>query len=58
MLLDPGENTDSDDGIGNSSDPDDDNDGLTDVEEVKEEQIQTTDTDGDGLSDSEEVNNG
>ena len=55
---DPAESVDTDgDGIGNNADPDDDNDGLTDDEEIN---VYGTDplrrdTDGDGLNDGEEI---
>ena len=41
------------DGIGNATDPDDDNDGLSDIEEGQRgTNPNNPDTDGDGLSDS------
>ena len=48
------------DGIGNNSDPDDDNDGLTDDEEINVYQTNPlrADTDGDGLADGAEIANG
>jgi len=46
------------DGTGDVCDPDDDNDGLTDVDEVSTQGTDPTlaDTDGDGLLDGDEVN--
>jgi len=58
---DPTESVDTDsDGIGNNADTDDDNDGLTDTDEIN---VYGTDplmrdTDGDGLSDGDEIANG
>jgi len=55
---DPAESQDTDgDGIGNSADVDDDNDGLTDDEEVNIHGSDPldADTDGDGLGDGQEI---
>ncbi|MBL7022060.1 hypothetical protein ISR92_01955 [Patescibacteria group bacterium] len=54
--LDPNEKMDSDnDGIGNNADPDDDNDGLTDIEEdINGTDPLKADTDGDGVNDKED----
>ncbi|MDB4674978.1 gliding motility-associated C-terminal domain-containing protein [Flavobacteriaceae bacterium] len=55
--LDPLEDTDTDgDGIGDNSDADDDNDGISDVDETMDgTDPLNADSDSDGLSDSEEI---
>ncbi|MDB4738258.1 gliding motility-associated C-terminal domain-containing protein [Flavobacteriaceae bacterium] len=55
--LDPSEDTDTDgDGIGDNSDADDDNDGISDVDETMDgTDPLNADSDSDGLSDSEEI---
>ena len=55
--LDPFEDTDSDrDGLGDYMDIDDDNDGVTDIEELsRRTDPKNADSDGDGLTDFEEV---
>jgi gliding motility-associated-like protein len=55
--LDPSEDTDTDgDGIGDNSDADDDNDGVSDVDEtIDGTDPLNADSDSDGLSDSEET---
>ena len=55
--LDPLEDTDTDgDGIGDNSDVDDDNDGVSDVDETMDgTDPLNADSDSDGLSDSEEI---
>ena len=58
--LDPNEDTDTDgDGIGNSADTDDDNDGVSDIDEIYDgTNPLNPDTDGDGLSDGDERDRG
>lgn len=53
----PGQQDNDSDGLGDVCDPDDDNDGLTDLAEISlGSDPFLTDTDGDGLSDGDEVN--
>ncbi len=60
FALDPAESVDTDgDGIGNNADTDDDNDGLSDVDEAAAgSDPLVADSDGDGLDDGTEVANG
>ena len=56
--LDPAETLDTDhDGIGDNADPDDDGDGLSDVDEINTHHTnpKLADSDGDGLSDPDEL---
>jgi hypothetical protein len=61
LPFDPTESVDTDgDGTGNNADPDDNNDGLSDVDEldVYGTNPLRRDTDGDGLGDGDEITNG
>ena len=58
LPLDPAETLDSDhDGIGDNTETDDDNDGLSDVDEINTHHTnpKLADSDGDGLSDADEL---